>query len=166
MERFTRSLFPTIHNWSSTDHCVCPFSRLNPLLPVMTFHLMIVVARRQTILTCNVGVINIETSSAVGCLYSRCCCRMCKGTASSAACVKREIKSRYCVKGLQFSDSSKNYAHPYLPTHTATCNLKALTMSLGSRFKENFPEIREFREMVWKDASRLLFPLYHMFLGD
>lgn len=54
------------------------------------------------------GVINIGGRSAVGGLYSRCYCRMCSGTASSAACVKRELKSPYCAKGLQFSDSSKN----------------------------------------------------------
>ncbi len=72
----------------------------------MKFMMLILAAWRRPILTCSLwerfGVINVGGRSNTGCLYS-CChcsyCRMCRGTASSATCVKRELKSCYCLTG-------------------------------------------------------------------
>lgn len=123
----------------------------------MKFMMLILAAWRRPILTCSLwerfGVINVGGRSNTGCLYS-CChcsyCRMCRGTASSATCVKRELKSCYCLTGASvFWLIRKNKDHPYSLTQTHLHTLNALAMSTDCRCMGSAQEIvKQWQQMI------------------
>lgn len=123
----------------------------------MKFMMLILAAWRRPILTCSLwerfGVINVGGRSNTGCLYS-CChcsyCRMCRGTASSATCVKRELKSCYCLTGASvFWLIRKNKAQPYSLTQTHLHTLNALAMSNDCRCMGSAQEIvKQWQQMI------------------
>ncbi len=123
----------------------------------MKFMMLILAAWRRPILTCSLwerfGVINVGGRSNTGCLYS-CChcsyCRMCRGTASSATCVKRELKSCYCLTGASvFWLIRKNKAQPYSLTQTHLHTLNALAISTDYRCMGSAQEIvKQWQQMI------------------